>query len=527
MPQDVEWYAPREVTGSDRPSTAPTGVNLLVPQLEKGRRLAPRPEEPLRRWLGADRIGLEGFSRLFQTRLPGVRVFATDVQRPRENTVETTLIGVARNGQPAWHSQITLAESREGALEIHLGPTQIEAAFKERAVLAELIERSLEVLRAVNTSRQSRITTDAEGVRSYEFALHGFDFADKAPEGAPLSSKRALAPAVDLQNLQRSANSFVSRLAEQDKWPEERTAVARQHIDNARTPLDFARLPLPRSSTSEADRSEDPGTLGQLFLLSKDTSPWRGALLAHDHPQPLLSAGVRYRQELMNRAESRQNERLNQAIALLDGLERNEQVRSLETIGLVGTVREQERIRAISEGDDRRLAAVARRALEMISGQKLSEEIETLADDPEGKAPLRARAYRILAEHFPPQFSKKVSMLRVHPDARLQRTVIPYLQANAQHPGPPLASLLGANPWAEGGTSRSGLLELRLELIECLAQIRDPACLPVLIAAYGASPSPTSTEMLALSRALLGFQDPRAQNVLSQFPTRADRLPSP
>jgi hypothetical protein len=64
---------------------------------------------------------------------------------------------------------------------------------------------------------------------------------------------------------------------------------------------------------------------------------------------------------------------------------------------------------------------------------------------------------------------------------------------------------------------------MRLELIERIARLRDPRTLPVLIAAYRAHPAPPPPEMLALSRALVGFPDPRAQRALMDVARRFER----
>src|SRR5438105_217172 len=82
---------------------------------------------------------------------------------------------------------------------------------------------------------------------------------------------------------------------------------------------------------------------------------------------------------------------------------------------------------------------------------------------------LRGFAYRVLAEHFRARIQSKVHMLRVNPDARIQRAIVPIIADDETDAGPQLASLLVANPAREGSEDRPGLLALRIELIERLA----------------------------------------------------------
>jgi hypothetical protein len=75
----------------------------------------------------------------------------------------------------------------------------------------------------------------------------------------------------------------------------------------------------------------------------------------------------------------------------------------------------------------------------------------------------------------------------------------------------------------DGHEMRPGLLQLRLEIIERLAALVDPRTLPALMASYRASPPPPPAEMLALSRALVAFPDPRAQLALIEVARRIER----
>jgi hypothetical protein len=118
-------------------------------------------------------------------------------------------------------------------------------------------------------------------------------------------------------------------------------------------------------------------------------------------------------------------------------------------------------------------------------------------------------------------------MLRVSPDARIQRAVIPYLAEQTADAGPALASMLAANPWNETPVPRPGLVELRIELIERLALRPDPRTLPPLLAAIATYPPPPAGEMLALTRALVAYPDPRARVALTAATRKLDRPPVP
>jgi hypothetical protein len=110
----------------------------------------------------------------------------------------------------------------------------------------------------------------------------------------------------------------------------------------------------------------------------------------------------------------------------------------------------------------------------------------------------------------------------VDPDARIQRGILPVVASAAQGPAE-LASMLAANPPLE---ERPGLAELRLELIERLAGIGDPMTLPVLLEQYRSSRDDPA-EMLALSRALVAFPDPRARQALAEAVRSFERPPLP
>lgn len=157
--------------------------------------------------------------------------------------------------------------------------------------------------------------------------------------------------------------------------------------------------------------------------------------------------------------------------------------------------------------------------MRQISGADLADRLIAFAENPKNDPARRGRAYRVLAEHYRSRISSMVSMLRVNPDARIQRAIVPIVAGDLDA-GPGLASMLAANPAQE---RRPGLTSLRLELIERLTGLLDPQTLPVLMAAYQAKPPPPPAEMLALSRALVSFPDPRAQIALAEVARRLER----
>ena len=172
-------------------------------------------------------------------------------------------------------------------------------------------------------------------------------------------------------------------------------------------------------------------------------------------------------------------------------------------------------VRTLTEGADRRVAASARAALRQMTGADLPQRMLTYALDEKRRGYHRSLAFRVLAEHFPDHLRPHASMLRVHPDARIQRAVVP-LVASGPNQAEDLASMLAANPWRAREAERPGLVALRLELIDRVRTRADPATLPCLMEAFRAQPPPPPAEMLALSRALVAFPDPRAQTVLTE-----------
>ena len=500
-------------------------VDALMEAVGKGRALEPEAAEALERLLGVG-VSLDGLSRLFSPGFPGIRTFAIEVRVAPDHAVELTLVGVARDGSPVWSGTRAFASGRDGSLEIHRGFDVIDPAYQSRNITVDLMQRELDLLALVDRGHSSRLTIDADEVGCYVCALHGFSFADETEEGPPVRSSRALDPPGDRARLLAAAPAFVERIATQ-KPSIGRIAIesALEQFRRAETPWDFARAVLTgdEPELAEGDDGEmGVGSLGRGFLLAHDTPGWRAALYLYDDEKENRRLGFEYRRRKTIRSEARLAKEIQECREMLGGSNRLARLRAIETLEMIAPPWIIPELRAIGDSDDRRASAMAKRSIARINGSALPDDLLAFAQDRKHDPERRAHAYRVLAEHFPAQLEAHIPMMRVDPDARIQRAVIPLLHKDTADAGPDLASLLAANPWEEGA-GRPGLLALRLELIERLARLLDPRTLPVLIAAYRAHPAPSPPEMLALSRALVGFPDPRAQRALMDVARRFER----
>ena len=235
-----------------------------------------------------------------------------------------------------------------------------------------------------------------------------------------------------------------------------------------------------------------------------------------------FALGAEYRLLKTARSEARLARELMAANDALSNPQRAIRIRGLEVMAMLAPPWLASDVRALTEGADRRVAAVARQALRQINGSDLAQRMLAFADDPKQRPFVRGLAYRVLAEHFPDQLRSRVDMLRVHPDARIQRAVVPIV-AQGPEQAKDLASMLAGNPWSGPEKDRAGLLALRLELIDRLRTRADPSTLPVLMQAFRSHPAPEPPELLALSRALVAFPDPRAQTVLMEVAQQMGR----
>lgn len=499
-------------------------VESLLEAIAKGRPLPAETATALNRLLGVE-ARLEGLSRLFQPGFPGIRTFVVDLHEAPDQAVEFTLVGVARSGEPVWTGERAFAFGRDGSLEIHRGFDQIASAYRSRNITVDLMQRELDLLALLRRGANPRLTIDAEGVGRYICALHGFVFADETDEGPPVRSARGLEPTGDRAKLAEAARAFVPRFGERQGVGRIAVEEALAQVEAARHPWDFARLCFPGASDELAETDEGQmkvTTLGRELLLAKETPPWRAAAYVFGNDELVCTLGVEYRRKKTARSEARLAQEIQQARAALEAPQRAVRMRALETLGRVAPPWIGSEIRVLTEGADRRVAAAARAALRQINGSDLPQRMLSFARSEKTAARLRALAYRVLAEHFPKEVAKDVPMLRVHPDARIQRAVVPLVAAGPNQ-AEDLASMLAANPWQGDEMRRPGLEALRLELIDRIRTRADPATLPCLMEAFRTQPPPPPAELLALSRALVAFPDPRAQTVLTEAARRLGR----
>jgi hypothetical protein len=501
-----------------------SSIDALLKALGKGRRLNDEATEALERLFGVP-VGVEGLSRLFQPGYPGVRSFVVETAVAPDQAIDFTLVGIARDGMPTWLSARAFAKGREGALEIHHGYNEISVEHRSRNITVDLIQRELDILKLQGEAPTSRITIDAEGIGSYVCALHGFEFADETEEGPPVRSTRALEPEGDRHRIMEAAPPLIEKIAQRVGASSSAVERAISTLQSARSPWDILRLQLQGMEPllAEGDDGEmGVGALGRELLLSKELPPWRAALYRDSTRNEAHRVGDEYRRRKTHRSEARLATEIQAARDQLLSPKRELKVKALRVLAEIAPTWVTPDIKALEEGKERRIANVARHAMRQISGVDLGDRLLAYAINKKHDGRARAIAYRVLAEHHRAKIMPMLPMLRVNPDARIQRAIVPLLTDDPTDAGPQLASLLAANPH-EGQDERPGLQELRIELIERLARIRDQRTLPALMQAYRARPPPPPIEMLALSRALVAFPDPRAQLALIEVARRMER----
>lgn len=489
----------------------PSDIRTLVENADVGRPLPPNVEAGLQNLLGV-RFSLEGLSQLFQPGFPGARTFAIETTRTPDHAIETTLVGVLRDGRPAWTSKRTFVLGRDGALEIHSEADQVSPEVKSRNITVDLIRRALDVLALLDRGETARLTVDASNEGRYVCALHGFVFADETPEGPPVRSDRPFDSTVDREVLRQHAQAYghawvKKRDIDAAAWSEVET-----QLERARTPWDFLRLAFHEEDRIDDDDGElEVSPLGRSLLLAPESPPWRGALYLNRDDEP-RRLGVEYRIRKTMRSQVRLARELEAARASLESGNKSQKRKAIYELGMLSPTVPPELI-ALHQGPERRVANDAARAIEMIEGSGLAERLQAFADNPDHTTKDRGLAYRVLAEHYPESLDGEEPKLRVHPSALIQRAAIPL--SEGQEDGPEsLGALLLGNPWPKHQPARTGLLPFRLELIDRLGARSDPNTLPALITALRDAPPPA--EVLALSRALVQFHDPRAAEALSQ-----------
>ena len=510
-----------------RPDRPVARDEIDLSDLNKGPSCRSDAIEPLMRLLGRP-VALEGLSRLFQPTFPGLRAFAIGVRATPDRSVELTLVGIARDGEPVWTGTRAFCRGPGGGLEIDLGFDEVDPRYQSRNITVDTMTRELQLLRSLDGGPNCRLTIDAEGAGRYVCALHGFVFADETDEGPSPRSRRAMSPAGDRQRIQQAGRNFV--LAQAKRLGLGKLAIedAIDQLERSASGWDLARLSfsdVPASVEVDSDEGLGVGALGRALLLDDSTPSWRGALYLASGDAELVAHGEMYRRRKTARSQARLQVEVDIAQQGLSGTNRAERLRSLNTLGMLGGPELEPTLEKIAQGKERRTAALARKVLDQIHGVGLAERILAYAEDTRHPVRQRGLAYRVLAEHFPKVLVSRTAMLRVDPDARIQRAAVPLVATQAENAGPALAAMLAANPIGGPDRPRPGLEALRLDIIEWLTVLSDPRTLLPLSLAFQAQPPPPPTEVLALSRALVGFKDPRAKMVLraGSFPlTRPD-----
>lgn len=497
-----------------------SGTNAVTDLLGKGRPFEPSVDQAWFRLLRTP-VGREGLSRIFQPGFPGVRTFVIDAHLEADGAIGFIVAGIARDGSPAFIGRRTLGRGRRGAIELHRGVDELNPTYKSRNITSDLIRRELELLGAAGNSAGARITLDAEDAARYLSALHGFVFADETEDGPPTRARRARDRESDRERLAEAARSFARRLATRHAAPASELSALERQIEAARYPIDFARLDLP-SATLEPTPGEGPEArpFGRAFLLDRDTPGYRAALYVEGEGR--RPEGDVYREARTRRSESRLAFEVQGQLDELASRARPSRLRALEGLAPIAPSWVLSEIRRLSEDPDRKVASTARQCIRHIGGSDLVERILAFAADRRHPTEARAIAYRVTAEFFPTHFAPHLAMLRVDPDARLQKAVIPVIAA-WDDAATELGAMLGANPADDG--ERPGLGALRLELIDRLATLADPRTLPVLMAAL--AQNPPADEASALSRALIAHPDPRARLALAARAQNLDIPPVP
>ncbi len=492
--------------------------------LARGRRFDRDISQGLYNLFGVE-VSADGLAGLFQPSFPGVRCFVVQPRLAPDRAVELTLVGIARDGRPIWQGQRALVLGRDGSLELHRGLDQIHPAYQHRNITGDLINRELNLLRIARRGPTSRITIDAEGIGRYQCAINGFIFADETNEGPPLRSNRPFAPEQDRARVINAAEQFLEEVGRSTDKGRLAIEGAQEEARKTYAPWSLARLHFAGEKPESVGGYEGKvgiTKLGREFWLARDTPSWRAALYLEPIHPAIRTAGEQFRAAREAYTLSRLDHEIDEARTGLASDQRAARILALETLGMIGSDTHASLVKPFTQSLDRRIAGVARQVLITLSGTELPLRMRNFVFNIKEDAQWRGLVLRILAEHYPEEITEQSSLLRVDPDARIQRGVIPVVARAAQGTAE-LAAMLAANPSSE---LRPGLAELRLELIELLGKRIDPLTLPVLLEQYrGAGNDPAET--LALSRAVVGFRDPRANAVLSDIVRNQHRPPLP
>lgn len=484
----------------------------------RGRAFSAEIDALLRRLIGMP-VGKEGLAQLFQPGYWGVRSFVVQARVTTNRFVEFLVLGIARDGAPIWSAQRSLGFGRDGSLEIHHGRDQISPEYRSLNILVDCLDNELRLLKTLDLGPNARITFDAHGVGTYLAALHGFVFADATDDGPPMQSIRALEPDGDRTLLIDAAKQCLAEYAERQGLDENTLNKVLRDLDTIQDPQDLAQLDLIGSRFDLPDQESDfAKPTGRALCLDERLPSWRAALYPSDEEQ----AGDRFRQQHKEDSERRRAEEIRTSVAQLHNSQRSVQIKALRALGRSAPSWMLPEVKSLFEHSHRGVAVVARQVARQINEIDFHERIFSFANNKKNEGQLRGHAYRVLCEYYPKIMENKLAMLRINPDARIQRSIIPLLVSD-QNAGPKLASLLAANPRSRMDCERSGLDEMRLEIIDCLSRIDDSRSIPALMAALATQPSPPPREMLALSRALVSHPDPRARPAISLVSERLDR----
>ncbi len=495
----------------------------LAEILAKGRALPPGPDRALRSMLGVP-VGRDGLARALAPSFPGLKTHVVQARITPDRSVDLTLIGVARDGAPVWVAGRSFARGRDGSIELHHCSDELHPDLRRRNVHVDAVRRELDLLRGLDTGPAARVTIDAEGDTAYAAALHGFVFADETEAGPPVRSHHALAPDGDRRRWCEWAVLQLRRIGGRLGVPPDRLHEAERALIAATTPAEILQLELPGAALPvPEDEAEFVGRLGRALLLTSGAPHFRASLEVRRSDET-FARGSRYRIAQSAKAETRLASEVRRALDQVERGNRSAQMRALSELGMIAPSFAAAKIRDLVRESHRGVAAAARRALRQISGGDLKERLLAYAEDPRHDGRSRGRAYRVLTEYDPARVADRVPMLRVDPDAHIQRAAIPVLLEDEAELGPALASFLAANPWTDLVT-RPGLAELRMELIEALAAHPDPRAVPALMGAL--ADDPPRAEHIALSRALVNHPDPRARRAVAAAAQRLDRPPVP
>ena len=246
--------------------TGPPTSEPLAQILAKGRPFPAGPGDALVALLGTP-VGREGLSRFYQPGFPGIRTFVVQCREAADRSVDFTVVGIARDGMPAWTGERAIARGRDGSLEVHHQFDEVSEVYRSRNVLSDSVQRELDLLGCVGCGPGARITADARGATGYLAALHGFVFADETDEGPPVRSARALEPDGDRAAIIEAAGEVIARVTKGRPVSAEAIAAATEQIRAATSPAAIARVELPSADLAVPDGERDfAGGLGRALL---------------------------------------------------------------------------------------------------------------------------------------------------------------------------------------------------------------------------------------------------------------------